>query len=80
MSFTLLVKVGGVCGRHGQLTGNRTGAADLSGHLDFSFNPPVETVFFKLGAAAMVFTTAFFGFFSSRRRLVKPLAMVWFLW
>lgn len=51
--------------------------ADLSHHLSFDFTDVTATVFFMLGAAAMVFTTSFFGFFSSRRRLVKPLAMVY---
>ncbi len=51
--------------------------ADLSHHLSFDLTDDTATVFFMLGAAAMVFTTSFFGFFSSRRRLVKPLAMVY---
>lgn len=51
-------------------------AADLSDHLDLSFIDVTATAFFMLGAAAMVFTTSFFGFFSSRRRFVMPLAMV----
>ena len=51
-------------------------AADLSDHLDLSFTDVTATAFFMLGAAAMVFTTSFFGFFSSRRRFVMPLAMV----
>lgn len=54
-------------------------AADLTYHLDFGFAIVADTVFFMLGAAAMVFTVSFFGFFSSRRRLFKPLAMIWFL-
>ena len=51
-------------------------AAELSDHLDLSFIDVTATAFFMLGAAAMVFTTSFFGFFSSRRRFVMPLAMV----
>lgn len=51
-------------------------AAELSDHLDLSFTDVTATAFFMLGAAAMVFTTSFFGFFSSRRRFVMPLAMV----
>jgi hypothetical protein len=44
--------------------------------LDFCLSVFAGTKLFKLGAAAITFTTAFFGFFSSRRRLVMPLAMI----
>lgn len=54
-------------------------AADLSYYLDFGFIAFAATEFFMLGAAAITFSTFFFGFFSSRRRLVMPLAMIGFL-
>lgn len=62
-------------GQHRLLTDQPGVAADLSHHLNFGFGAVTATAFFMLGAAAMVFTISFFGFFSSRRRLVMPLAM-----
>ncbi|MDO9524002.1 MAG: hypothetical protein Q7J57_00440 [Gemmobacter sp.] len=69
-------KIGGFSGRRILLTGQPGVAADLSYHLDFGLGAVTATAFFMLGAAAMVFCTSFFGFFSSRRRFVMPLAMV----
>jgi len=61
------------------MTGQPGGAADLWYYLDFGFVAFTATEFLRLGAAAITFSTFFFGFFSSRRRLVMPLAMVLFL-
>lgn len=54
-------------------------AAELINYLGFIFNSFTTTVFFMLGLAAITFSTTFFGFFSSRRRFVIPLAIACFL-
>ena len=51
-------------------------ATELLYHLDFGFAEAPATTFFMLGAAAVAFTTSFFGFFSSRPRFDMPLAMI----
>jgi len=71
--------VGSISVRQLLLTGQPGVATDLSYHLDLGFAAVAATVFFMLGAAAITFKTSFFGFFSSRRRLVMPLAMISFL-
>jgi len=55
------------------------GTADLSCHRDFGLVALDATEFFRLGAAAITFSTFFLGFFSSRRRLFMSLAMIVFL-
>ena len=75
----LRVMVGGASGWRLPRTGQPEAAADLLYHLEFGLAAVTATAFFMLGAAAITFTTSFLGFFSSRRRLVKPLAMIWFL-
>jgi hypothetical protein len=61
------------------VTSQPGGAADLSCYRGFGLVAFDATEFFMLGAAAITFSTFFLGFFSSRRRLFMPLAMIVFL-